>query len=53
MYIHEKLEVTSIEGEWAKIVGALFHPHIFQKTTNNTTQTLLPNEPLKSITWEG
>ena len=23
MYIHEKLEVTSIEGEWAKIVGAL------------------------------
>ena len=24
----------------------LFYPYVFQKNTNNITQTLLPNEPL-------
>ena len=59
--IKHKAEVNNLLSLWYSILNShfsyfkqhyiyfntLFHSHIFQKTTNNVTQTNLPNTPLK------
>ena len=59
--IKHKAKVNNLLSIWYSILNShfshfkqyythfkiLFHSHIFQKTTNNVTQTTLPNTPLK------
>ena len=40
LFYHLKLTVLHFKQHYTH-----FHPHVFQKTTNNITQTTLPNTP--------